>query len=131
MDKDLVVNITALLDEGFQIIMKYGEATQGGNPVKIFINKNKVGRYYHNGEWKLHGTKSEIKLADDILKWDTHEHFGKYVSDNSELLADTYECFFYIDDEPEKLYLSISGYGEWDEEEFTTSGAMEIITEED
>ena len=39
--------------------------------------------------------------------------------------------FFYIDDEPEKLYLSISGYGEWDEEEFTTSGAMEIFIEED
>ena len=43
MDKDLVLNITTLLDEGFQIIMKYGEATQGGNPVKIFINKNKSG----------------------------------------------------------------------------------------
>ena len=96
MDKDLVLNITALLDEGFQIIMKYGEAAQGGNPVKIFINKNKVGRYYHNGKWKLHGTKSEIKLADDIYKWDTYEHFGIYVSNNSELLADTYECFFFI-----------------------------------
>ena len=37
--------------------------------------------------------------------------------------------FLYIDDEPEKLYLSISGFGEWDDEG-TTCGAMKIITEE-
>jgi len=37
MDKDLVLNITALLDEGFQIIMKYGEAIAVNNTQKYLM----------------------------------------------------------------------------------------------
>ena len=129
MEKELIKNITSLLNKGFEVRIEYGKGGQGGVPVEVFIDDKKNGRdcNHNSKEYDLLGSDMRIKIAEDIEEWDTDEVVGNYCVNNDYLLADRYECSFYLDDEPERLFLDIKGYGDWGEGEFTTEGGMEIL----
>ena len=133
MKKELIQQIARLLKEKRSVKLLYGTAAQGGIPLEVRIDDKKVGTYwdFNLQQYKDLGSKVEVEMANAIKEWDVKNLFGNYVSKNDDLLADTYNCSFDKDEFTEGLYLDITGYGDWGEGEFTTSGCMEILPDEE
>ena len=130
MDKQLYKNICEILESGKSLSFDIDEPTQGGHDVRVSLNDKLIGevhQYDKNLERYvnvLKGNDLEIEIGRGVQEW-VHEEFFDFVCVKDYLLGDSYnDCYFYL--EEKSLYLSISGVRNWDEEEESIGGSMEI-----
>ena len=134
MDKELHKMICDKLESGKSLGFQIDEPKQGGHVVSVSLNDKLIGEVYQydkNLERYIHvlkGNDLEKDLGVNVKEW-IHNDFFDYISNNDELLGDSYDCFFYFDNNG--LYLKISGVRTWDEEKEGFGGKMkiELVTE--
>ena len=135
MDEELYNKIVDLLKSKNIVGLHFGNGGQGGVPVIVYLNAKKIGKYYNSGEYSSYGTPEEVDLANEIMEWEGYtDAIMRYVisrdSSGEPVLADRYECEFYLDGlDDNELGLGVSGFGDWGEEEFQTSGCFSIVME--
>lgn len=135
MEQELYNKILVLLKKKHVITLHFDDGGQGGVPVEVCLNGKKIGKYYNNGEWMSYGTPEEVDLANEIMEWEGYtDAVMRYVNSTSSsyepVLADRYECEFYLDGiDDNELGLDVRGFGDWGEGEFETSGGFDIVKE--
>lgn len=135
MEQELYYKIIDLLKSKNTLSLHFGEAVQGGTPMEVFLNTKKIGKYYNNGSYSYYGTPEEVDLANEIESWEGYtDAIMRYVistdSSGESVLADRYECEFYLDGlDDNELGMDVRGFGDWGEGEFQTSGGFDIVME--
>jgi len=129
MDKELHKMICDKLESGKSLGFQIDKPKQGGHVVSVSLNDKLIGEVYQYDKNLeryvnvLKGNDLEKDLGVNVKEW-IHNDFFDYVSNNDELLGDSYDCFFYFD--KNGLYLRISGVRTWDEEKERFGGKMKI-----
>lgn len=129
MDKKLFQHIRRILERGDSLFFEIDEPTQGGHNIRVKLNDELIGEVYqYNKQLEIYenvlkGSDTEIELGIGIKEW-IYEDFFDFLTDNHELLGESYNCFF--DFEKNGLILRISGVRSWDEEDEEIDGYMEI-----
>ena len=110
--------------------MGIDEPTQGGHDVRVILNDKLIGEVYQFNknlncyENVMKGDNLEIDIGLGIQEW-IYAEFFDFVCDKDYLLGDSYDnCTFYL--EEKRLNLSISGLRNWDGEEESIGGSIEI-----
>jgi hypothetical protein len=130
MDRELHKNICKILESGKSLSFEIDKPTQGGHEIRLSLNDKLIGEVYQYDKNLeryvnvLKGNDLEIEIGVGIQEW-IYEEFFDFVCVIDYLLCDSYnDCSFYL--EEKSLYLSISGVRNWDEEEESIGGRMEI-----
>ena len=135
MEQELYYKIIDLLKSKNIVGLHFNEGGQGGVPVIVYLNAKKIGTYYNSGEYSSYGTSEEADLANEIMEWEGYtDAVMRYVistdSSYEPVLADRYECEFYLDGlDDNELGMDVRGFGDWGEGEFQTSGCFSILLE--
>ena len=129
MDKELHKMICDKLESGKSLGFQIDEPTQGGYVVGVSLNDKLIGEVYQYDknlkryESVLKGNNLEKDLGVNVQEW-IHNDFFDFVSKKDELLGDSYNCYFEIDDN--SLIICISGLRNWGEGDEEIDGYMEI-----
>lgn len=129
MDKELFKNIKRILESGKSLGFEIDEPTQGGQNIRVSLNDKLIGEVHQYDknlkryESVLKGNNLEKDLGVNVQEW-IHDDFFDFVSNKEELLGDSYDCSFYL--EEKDLCLRISGVRNWDLEKEEFGGKMEI-----
>lgn len=129
MDRELYKTICKILESGKSLSFEIPSPTQGGHDIRLSLNDKLIGEVYQYDknlkqyENVLKGNNLEKDLGVNVQEW-IHNDFFDFVSKKDELLGDSYNCYFEIDDD--SLIVNISGLRNWGEGDEEIHGYMEI-----
>ena len=129
MDRELCKTICKILESGKSLSFEIPSPTQGGHDIRLSLNDKLIGEVYQYDknlkqyENVLKGNNLDKDLGVNVQEW-IHNDFFDYVSKKDELLGDSYNCYFEIDDD--SLIVNISGLRNWGEGDEEIFGYMTI-----